>query len=466
MQLNEGIGQRPVYVLGAGFSRAIHEHMPLTDDLGDAVKLKLGIQWPPGQEQASFEERLTLLSTPLPFLEGHENTRRRAQAEQITAALAIELDERTASASAGEPPAWLTQLVALWHAERAVVITFNYDTLVERAVTSLRPVALRERDNPPTALYGSQIAYPAPTAVGVRTYRDMAGPTGESFQLLELHGSLNWYWALGDGATVVREPFIHGFGRPAARSGPDLAGTRTLDRFLVPPVLSKDSYYNVNLVSVLWRSAYEAVRNASRLTIIGYSMPLGDRIAAELLREAAGVPVDIVNWRVGSEEEETSPLGRAKLLGFSPGTTLDGADSVPKYVADRVANAAASLASNSDLNDLDHASVVATVQLPDRELGPHSFTIRSRSAGVAEGCDLDWSRAARSEMPPTEFSLQSLPSGTSRLDDFFTGAGLMEAVRHREPFWFQIGQRKYLAIGVQRAHLGRWPILELSTAPA
>lgn len=164
--------QGPVYVLGAGFSRAISEHMPLTNELGDAVDARLHIARDE-KTYVSFEERLTVLSTHMPFLSGHENTARQAQAQEVTAGIATEMDRRQRRVVGETPPLWLLQLVALWHAERATVITFNYDTLVEHAVGSLHPVIAESAGVSDESLLGIQIVYPAPTAPSARTIDEM-----------------------------------------------------------------------------------------------------------------------------------------------------------------------------------------------------------------------------------------------------------------------------------------------------
>lgn len=464
---DSGVTARPVYILGAGFSRAVHGQMPLTDELGEAIRHSLEFaSWPEGGEELTFEQRLTLLSTPLPFLAGHENTRRRALAERVTAALADELDLRTQIASGGAVPLWLSQLVALWHFERAKVITFNYDTLVEQAVTSQPLVMLGSGAREPERLYGSQVAYPAPTPVNVRTFREMGLPTSGSMQLIKLHGSLNWYWAAGDGATVVRDGAVYGFGEWPLGSSEDTSGVRALDRFLIPPVTSKDSYYDVSLAHSLWRSAHAAIQVASRLTIIGYSMPEADRIASELLgRASSHCPVDIVNWDVGRESNKESPIGRARAAGLAVDGAWSGENAVTQYVSGRIEQTTHEMVGIPALRDSGSHSVVASVMLPHRQTGPHSFTLLETDDGSVRAVDLDWSKAAKSTMPPTELSLEGLPRGTAKLEQFFKGRELTEWLASGRPFEFTINQHHYRAVGVTRAELGRWPILHLCVAP-
>lgn len=439
--------------------------MPLTNALGDAIQRRLDIDWPPGYEGASFEEQLTVLSTPLPFLEGHENTSRRALAEHITAQLARELDESASEAVAERAPTWLLQLVAQWHAERAIVLTFNYDTLVEHAVTTLKPSIVEEESA--YSVHGSQIVYPAPRAAATVTLGDAAGPTDGSLQLLKLHGSLNWFWSLGDGSTLVRVPNIEGFGERSDHRAAALSGADMLDRFLIPPVLSKDSYYNVNLVHMLWRAAFLAIGAATRLTIIGYSMPQGDRIAADLLRQLPeGIPVDLVNWSIGQADEPTSPLGRACAVGMTVDGKWTGDNAVADYVADRLSRANDTL--REQLADLgaDAESVVATVRIMGSVNGPHSFVLYD-SDGVIKGvnCDRD-NAAANIDNSPIGAALLGLPFGTVASEDFYDGARLRSAIATDVPFTINLAGSEYVAVGVNAMDLGKWPVLELSVVPA
>jgi len=436
--------------------------MPLTDELGNSVRDTIGDGLPVLGAGTTFEDWLTLLSTPLPFLEGYANTARRASAQQVTAAIAGELEKRADDATQAPAPTWLLQLVALWHAERAVVITFNYDLLVERALTTLRAVVAFRGDSPPHSLRGSQVVYPSPNASVTPTMGDTAQPSGETFQLLKLHGSLNWFWAQGDGATLVREHDRAAFGQPVDRDRLDLSGTRTLDRFLIPPVTSKDSYYDINLVHMLWRSAYEAIKQASRLSILGYSMPPGDRIAGELIRQAGSdVAVDIVNYDVGNVEVQNSPLGRAAQLGLDVEHSWTGASSVADYARDRVASAAETAFSDLDFDEIATNSVV--VSLPEVNGSGRYAALYAENRENPSVVQLPWPRVFSSEMPPNELALNELPRGTSSLDFFFDGDRLAAAGR---PFELTDGTNRLVAIGAEIQRMERWTVVHLKTAPA
>ncbi len=438
--------------------------MPLTDDLGKAIRDLLGAEWPKGYEGASFEEQLTILSTPLPFLEGHENTARRALAERITAELARELEQSGSAATMGEALNWLVQLVALWHAEKAIVLTFNYDTIVEHAVTSLRPVIVDGESA--QSLHGSRVVYPSPRAAATITYRDMDGPAADSLQLLKLHGSVNWFWSLSDGNTLVREPYIEGFSEQPDHRAAALSGTQMLDRFLIPPVLSKDSYYNVNLVHTLWREAYMAVKCATRLTVIGYSMPQGDRVAADLLRHLPdGTPVDIVNWNVGAVTDATSPLGRAAAVDLKVDGTWDGDDAVVNFVASRLDGAVTALKDNRAIQTADQQSVLVSVQTEAQTSLAPSFVLYDMDGSI-QGIESNRRDASmRTDASPIDAALPALPSGTAVAGDFYTGSRLRNAVADGESFRVNIADHEYIAIDATATSLGQWDVLELSVVP-
>ena len=73
--------RRPVYVLGAGFSKAISAAMSVTNELGLALEgwLSSEIRFDLRTGQ-TCEDWLTLQVTPLPFLDGFENSKRAADA--------------------------------------------------------------------------------------------------------------------------------------------------------------------------------------------------------------------------------------------------------------------------------------------------------------------------------------------------------------------------------------------------
>lgn len=231
----------PVYILGSGFSRAINEAMPVTSELGEAAARVMGTDSQRFEEAGGFEQYLSNLVTRMPFLPGHENDRRAADASRILAEVAARLDASELAAAKQPAPLWLGQLVALWHAERATVITFNYDTLVERAVNASRHLHEGVVDQL-SKIGGGQIARPAPRLDESSTYGSIATASRESLLLVKLHGSLDWFWKSGEHASAVRVHSDAGYESDTDPLEYASFGTALLDRLLVPPVYSKDSY--------------------------------------------------------------------------------------------------------------------------------------------------------------------------------------------------------------------------------
>lgn len=70
--------------------------MPLTDELGDEVKRRLnGLIIDDGDPTSTFEDWLSLRVAELPFLQGWEVSRSRADAKRVVAEIASVLDDRS-----------------------------------------------------------------------------------------------------------------------------------------------------------------------------------------------------------------------------------------------------------------------------------------------------------------------------------------------------------------------------------
>ena len=289
-----------VVILGAGFSRAVSTGMPLTDELGNAA---LELVQPEGSRpkglrfgsQLTFESWLSLLADDQPQLSEAENRDNAALFAHLRDAIAILLLEAQFSAVAPAAPAWLYEFISAVHEAHATVITLNYDTLIETAVAShsLWEPASRSRVAPRDILRDLP---PLPNT-GMR----LSGPIAETFRLLKLHGSLDWWAVPGDlsGATLNREESHSVFEAPSeltveARQQ-QLPGR---ERFIIPPLSTKSTYYRNPLTRELWRQAQEALRTANRISIVGYSLPVADAVMANMLRVALTgrlVSVDVVN---------------------------------------------------------------------------------------------------------------------------------------------------------------------------
>lgn len=439
--------------------------MPLTDQLGREIKARLqGCFELSGIEAGGFEDWLTLRLSELPFLEGHVNKMRRAEAERVIAEIAGILDDHVAEASATECPLWLRQLILLWHSERAIVITFNYDTLLEQAINLVRPVvngALLA-----TTVYSDQVVFPAPPAPPAEYMIDTATHNAQSFQILKLHGSLNWYWAAGDptGSTLVRLREKRVLGSAPITIDYDFAGAKTLDRYLIPPVTSKDAYYNSYLSHSLWRSASDAIRLAPRITLMGYSMPANDRVAVELIRQASAI-FEIVDLDPGNTEDPLTLAGRIAPMG-PVASTISGPTAIPDYVNGKLSAATSTLQSSIIVTSVDRDWDNVVLGIPERE-GVSFYCLYEDRDKLIQTYEIDPALAKGSNSPLNEIAHNQV-AGAGRpieLADFFNRSKLLSRLQSGEPFVISTAKGRLVAMDAVEMTVERWTMIRLTTVP-
>jgi hypothetical protein len=334
------MGENEVVVLGAGFSRAVSRHMPLTDELGKAALKRAGLardsRVPAAgfQREFTFEEWLSILAEKQPYLSASDNLDNAALFSRLTESLGEVLAEDVVASSEQTPPEWFYMLLGLLHYRRATVITFNYDTLVELGVVSHRLAvpSLGGSRNTTTVRPGHILmaSPPLPNAIKVP---DVSWLQRRTFRLLKLHGSIDW-WAVPDdptGATLNREPMEGTFGSYHLLDEPSrrylLPGR---DRFIVPPSTVKSAYYTNPLVRELWREARTAMRGATRISFLGYSFPRVDSVMTSMVESA------IRGSRVAFEIADLHPeVPRQRLLGLGAeqGSVVEysGVDAIEKF---------------------------------------------------------------------------------------------------------------------------------------
>lgn len=320
------------FVLGAGFSRAISEAMPLTDEAGNRVVERLEVQGVPLPHRSMdnftggyFEAWLSRLAEDQPDLGEADNLANRSAFVRLAATLREVLAESQATVLSADPPQWLLRLVALWHETRSTVVTFNYDQLVEAAVMSLT-ISGPTRRVQAFDLVGQMPPLPSGSAF-------LGADTETTFRLLKLHGSLDWYWVPRDesGATLTRLPGSVAWGSPEQASADQIRRyVPGREPFLVPPASAKSAFYKNPITGELWRRAGRALEESTRVVLVGYSIPLTDTTTLGMLSE---------RLRPEQEIQIVSPhpddvLARLAYTGY----TTDHVGVIPGYdcVADLV----------------------------------------------------------------------------------------------------------------------------------
>ena len=297
---------RDVFILGAGFSKAIAMQMPTMVELGAEVRERLA-EVPslssaiPDSLGDNIELWMTYLSQPQPWLREPDIYLHRSLGGRIRRSIAAVIEERTAQASASLAPDWLRRLILSWHRREAVIITLNYDTLVEKAARDLK---VSENIS---ALLPVDIYPPYFANIASRSGVGLWGRNSDrTFRLLKLHGSVNWYYSGREefhGETIFFSD-VPEFG-PVCDEAAHYATTRRLrdmaadkETLLIPPVAEKTTYFNNETVRGLWKDAAAALQAAAALYIIGYSLPISDLGMQFFLAGSspdADSPVHVVN---------------------------------------------------------------------------------------------------------------------------------------------------------------------------
>ena len=271
-----------VFVLGAGFSKAISSEMPTMAELTRQVRESVSL--PEGLSSVNdFEFLLNYLSLRHPWLTEAQYLRNRALYLEIAREISNIIRQASQSAYWTAPPDFLTTLFDYWSYRRCSVITFNYDTLLE----SLYWKYSGRLPSHPASLVPADVS-------GVRFTRLFEG-----FSLQKLHGSINWFFS-GNTDYANESVFYY---RPYNPSGdmafedarersfcgepvhydPEVLPVWDKEPFIVPPLAEKTSFFRHRVLRNEWVSASRALTKAYRIFFIGYSLPMTDLTVRYLL---------------------------------------------------------------------------------------------------------------------------------------------------------------------------------------
>jgi hypothetical protein len=266
-----------VFLLGAGFSRAIGEEMPLLDDLGRLVWGRVDVPDKKsflGMFGNNLEMVLTYLSQSHPWLSEQENLRNRALFLDLSSTVRDVLLECMQATARSSCPDWLLSLIGLWHSGQAQVLTMNYDTLPESAV---RVWNEKNRIWLWPDYYYPFLMTPLFRFVDEFSVRPYSGDE-KTFQLYKLHGSINWLYS-GSASFLGETIYYSGFDdvwSPATRLAITQADSVERVPLIVPPVAEKIGYFQHSHVRATWRMAATALQSAERIFCLGYSLPQVD----------------------------------------------------------------------------------------------------------------------------------------------------------------------------------------------
>lgn len=368
-----------VVVLGAGFSHAASRHLPLANELGRQTLGSLASSGPffagPTPELSDeypFETLLSLLAERQPFLRDPENTENRVRFERLVDAIADILGKAQATALNEGLKPWFFELLSVLHHSRTVVISLNYDLLVEFGLAMQYLPPLTQTWSGPetlaTLLERDQDHEPSDTtrwAVVDSVLRGLpARPSGSprvrvgqarTFRLIKLHGSLDWWWTPENPLA----PVVRSLETTPTQLHQEVPGA---ELFIVPPLALKSAYYRNPVTRQLWQDAHEVLQRAERISLVGYSLPSADLVVGGLLEQGLRnreVVVDVVNTIPNPVSARVRALGGPAAGSNSLHVTTASSAGTPvaRFVTDLKL-----LASSRALSDLRGADLMPSKQ--------------------------------------------------------------------------------------------------------
>ena len=302
------MGHNDVFILGAGFSKAISRRMPTMAELTSAIKARFadaGDLQLPALLQLGLDDNIelwmTYLSQDQPWLGKSSNQYNKALATRINDFIAeIIIDETTHVVK--EPlPSWFRSLVQAWHEKSATVITLNYDTLVERAAISNSALSLSH-------IYPENFA-------NIRSIGNTlwGADALDTFRYYKLHGSVNWHYSGREefyGETIYYSDVTGWGGVDSDHERQSRGPVADKEMLIIPPVSEKTSYFNNEYVRGLWINAGRALSSATRVFVVGYSLPETDMGMGFFLSQY--IPGHQTPWYIVNTDYEV--VGRYRAL--------------------------------------------------------------------------------------------------------------------------------------------------------
>lgn len=377
-----------VFILGSGFSRAIHKNMPLLNDLTNLVTEKIekedGIfesiykDYLKNRNIGNFEEILTYLYQDFPWKSEEEKHLLYSLYTRLAKIVTEVIKEKQETFAKEELLAkeHIKKLLNYLNVTKANVISLNYDTLLEDlSVKILKPLVyvapikqrylqeitylkdngkctskedkvniksngkgsitvcfydynINEQDfsraldnfddnkcksDLKSIIYGGFNVnmkdkhinylnlYPMPIAyLKSRTAAVFGGTDYETYRLLKLHGSINWYYSATKEKTSEQIYLFRG--SKEERESKDLVPV------IIPPVLDKTGFFKHSTIKSMWNEAKNLLKNAKKVNIIGYSIPQTDLTVKFMLQ--SHIPEDCEITIVNKDEKRKGYFGK------------------------------------------------------------------------------------------------------------------------------------------------------------
>lgn len=281
--------QNEVFILGAGFSKALNPKYPTLKELSKSIEEQYArlttdehklFDQPttmiakyyfllPKEIRNNIEHVLTYLYADFPWKTHVE--------QNMDKALYFDILHRISYLFSYQPSNIKPEYKKLGeyiNQKNATCITFNYDLLLEKLLndTFTFRVALTDK-NIVSDSYKYHYRMPL-TTFDAKDY--LKTDSYDYPEILKLHGSINWiYKTNGNINDLMFNPTANNYGIPEGYSP-----------FIVPPVTDKTLFYRNPHLPQIWQIAKERIKWANNIYIIGYSFPETD-LSAKFLIEFA-----------------------------------------------------------------------------------------------------------------------------------------------------------------------------------
>ena len=262
--------KKEVFILGSGFSKAIHNDMPLLNDLTELVANKIEEEdsifeniyeeYVKNRSIGNFEEILTYIYQDFPWKSEEEKHLLYSLYIRLAKIVTEVIKEKQETSVEKELLAkeYIKKFLNYLNDTKANVISLNYDTLLEDlSVAEFKPIM----DIGYLNLYQMPIAY-----LNNRIAGTLGGKDYETYKLLKLHGSINWYYS----AATTEQIYLFSGSKKEKRNLKDLVPV------IIPPVLDKTGLFKHSTIKSMWSEAKNLLEEAKKVYIIGYSIPQTD----------------------------------------------------------------------------------------------------------------------------------------------------------------------------------------------
>lgn len=297
-----------VFILGAGFSKAISEEaLPtldkLTEDIlnkveesGEKSYIEILNAYVKKYNIDNIEDILTLLYQDFPWKPEEENSLLYSLYVFISKTIALYIEEKEANAPtdinkkridklekksgiSGElMDPNLVDFIKRIHKDKSTVITFNYDCIFD---DSCRMAIRHYFDFENTDNIDCEHFYRMPIMRLFRIHkrgRDAYEGFEDTFTYNKLHGSRNWYYYGKDSDQIFLTSGSQQYIKVEEIS------KEALIPLIIPPVYDKSGFLKISPIRSIWVRSRRSLENAKRIFIIGYSLPPSDLTVRLMLK--------------------------------------------------------------------------------------------------------------------------------------------------------------------------------------